>query len=105
MHNTTLYSSMAEVSQILDQLTDEFLTVHTRKEDLFWETKMGLGQDPKASQNKLSQAEIAAQQFIHDATKLKTLREIEPKATSKDDIHAVKGWINMFSANAIEDPK
>jgi Zn-dependent oligopeptidase len=96
---------MPNAQNLLDQLTSEFLTVHTLKEDLFWETKMGLGQDPKESQKKLSQAEIAAQNFIQDAGKLRLLKEVEPTASTDDERKAVHGWMQMFRANAIEDPK
>lgn len=96
---------MADAQSLLDQLTTEFLHVHTQKEDLFWETKMGLGQDPSESQNKLSQAEIAAQNFITDARKLKLVKETEPLASTDDERKALHGWKQMFSANAIEDPK
>jgi Zn-dependent oligopeptidase len=94
-----------QVRDLLDQLTNDFLKVHTQKEDLFWETKMGLGQDPRESQKKLSQAEIAAQNFIQDAQKLKLIKEVEPAVKSDDERKALDGWKNMFRANAIEDPK
>src|SRR4051812_2913018 len=95
---------MAEVSELLDQLSNEFLTVHTRKEDIFWETKMGLGQDPQESQRRLSKAEIEVNHFIQDASRIKVLREMEPAVKSDDELKALRGWIHMFSANAIEDP-
>ena len=94
---------MPEISQVLDRLTEEFLNVHTPKEDLFWETKMGLGSDPKESQRRLSQAEIAAQQFIQDANRLSALTALESDVANDDERKALRGWVRLFQANAIED--
>ena len=69
---------MAEISQVLDRLAEEYLNVHVSKEGLFWETKMGLGADPMESQRKLSEAEIIAQQFIQDVKRLSALTALEP---------------------------
>ncbi len=98
---------MAELQQELQQLANEFLRVHTKKEDLFWETKMGLSKDANASQKKLSAAEIEAQEFMQNPDMLKHLRELgaEIKSLGKDEEIALKGWINFFRANAIEDKK
>jgi Zn-dependent oligopeptidase len=95
---------MPEVAQVLDRLAEEFLNVHTSKEDLFWETKMGLGADPKESQRKLSQAEIAAQQFIQDARRISALTELLPRAANESERKALDGWVRLFEANAIADP-
>jgi Zn-dependent oligopeptidase len=101
--HTNLHS-MNDLSVELERLSDEFLDVHTRKEDLFWNTKMGLSNDPVESQKHLSAAEIEVQNFMQNADTLRELRELE--STSKpaaDEETALKGWINFFQANAIED--
>jgi hypothetical protein len=97
---------MSELSAYLDSLSKEFLALHTKKEDAFWEAKMGLGSDPVLSQKKCSEAEIAVSKFIQDAGKLKKLRELEaePNATADEKL-ALKGWKLFFDANVIEDPK
>src|SRR5947209_3005405 len=98
---------MAELQEQLQALTDEFLRVHTRKEDLFWETKMGLSDDALTSQRKLSAAEIEAQQFIQNPDMLEHLKQLRSKfdAAQTDDRSALDGWIRLFSANAIADQK
>jgi oligoendopeptidase F len=97
---------MSELSTYLDTLSKEYLNLHTKKEDLFWEAKMGLGEDPAESQRKQSEAEIAVSKFIQDAGKLKKLRELQMQATpSPDELIALNGWKMFFEANVIEDPK
>lgn len=98
----------SSLSAFIDQLNTEFLQHHRKKEDLFWETKMGLGADPALSQQHLSQAEIQAQQFNQNAETLAKLRELARTSngsTNPEDATALKGWINFFSANAIDDDK
>ena len=95
---------MPAISQVLDQLAEEYLNVHVSKEDLFWETKMGLGADPNESQRKLSEAEIAAQQFIQDVKRLSALTALEPQATNDEERKTLHGWVRFFQSNAIEDP-
>ena len=98
---------MPELTTELNKLTNEFLSVHTKKEDLFWETKMGLSKDANESQRKLSSAEIKVQHFMQNADLLKELRELsktlQPK--QKEETIALNGWIRFFSANAIEDKR
>jgi Zn-dependent oligopeptidase len=96
---------MPEVVKILNNLTEQFLNVHTTKEDLFWETKMGLGADANESQLKLSKAEIGVQQFLHNAQTLGDLTKLEDSALAGEQKKILNGWIRMFQANAIEDPK
>jgi Zn-dependent oligopeptidase len=94
-----------ELQVELQKLTNEFLRLHTKKEDLFWETKMGLSKDSKASQKNLSAAEIEASEFMQNPEMLKHLKALgaQMKSISKDEQIALDGWINFFRANAIED--
>ncbi len=96
---------MAELQQELQQLTNDFLRLHTKKEDLFWETKMGLSKDPNVSQKNLSAAEIEVSEFMQNPEMLKHLKELgaQIKIKGKDEQIALDGWINFFRANAIED--
>jgi oligoendopeptidase F len=98
----------SELSKFIDQLNSEFLTLHQKKEDLFWEAKMGLGANAAESQTKLSKAEIEAQQFNQNAETLKQLKQLAGASngsTTEEDKKALQGWINFFSANAIDDEK
>jgi hypothetical protein len=97
---------MSPLSKYIDQLNSEFLTVFTRKEDSFWQSKMGLSNDPTKSQQQTSEAEIAVNRFIQDSTKLIQLRELAKSvAASPEETVAVGGWEKFFEANAIEDEK
>ncbi len=94
---------MPETAQILNSLAEQFLDVHTTKENLFWETKMGLGSDPHATQHELSLAEIGVQQFLQNAEILQKLSELD--SADSDEEKVLQGWIRLFQANAIEDPR
>ncbi len=97
---------MSELSIYLDTLSKEYLALHTKKEDAFWEAKMGLGKNPAESQQKCSDAEIAVSKFIQNADYLKKLREIEKQSSpTPDEMIALNGWKMFFDANVIEDPK
>lgn len=99
-------ASSSQLASFIDQLNHDFLTLHKKKEDLFWETKMGLGADAAESQTKFSKAEIEAQQFNQNAETLRQLKQIAGASngsTSDDDRQALNGWINFFTANAIDD--
>ena len=94
------------VASVLDRLTTEFLNVHTTKEDLFWETKMGLGKDAAESQKQLSSAEIKASHFLQSAETLRELLALEsPALEGTEDGRVLRGWIRLFQANAIADKR
>ena len=95
---------MSSLSNYIDGLNSEFLTLFTKKEESFWESKMGLSSDPSRSQQQTSEAEIAVNQFMQDASKLTGLRELAAavKPTADESV-AVGGWEKFFEANAIED--
>ena len=96
---------MSELSAYLDQLSKDYLALHTKKEDAFWEAKMGLGSDPTESQKKCSDAEVAVSKFIQNADYLKKLRAFSKDGATPDELIALKGWEMFFEANVIEDPK
>lgn len=97
---------MTQLHTRLRDLADTYLELHTKKEDLFWEAKMGLGADAGVSQKALGDAEIALNRFLQDPARLNELRKLE---ASNDGTHEEKatlaGWIAMFSAHVIEDPR
>lgn len=96
---------MSELSAYLNTLSEEYLKLHTKKEDAFWEAKMGLGSDPAVSQKKCSDAEVAVSKFIQNADYLKKLRSLSQDGATPDELIARKGWEMFFEANVIEDPK
>src|SRR6516225_5810463 len=103
--NFTFYYTMSELSTYLDTLSKEYLALHTKKEDLFWEAKMGLGADHADSQRRESEAEVAVSKFIQNPKYLNKLREFENAGSATpDELIALKGWLLFFGANVIEDP-
>ncbi len=95
---------MSPLSNYIDQLNSEFLQLFTKKENSFWESKMGLSDDPAASQQRTADAEIAVNTFSQDASKLKYLRDLVASTSpTPDDLTAAKGWEQFFTANAIEE--
>jgi Zn-dependent oligopeptidase len=91
-------------AQFLTQLNAQYQKLHTTKEDLFWDVRMGNATDRDSAQKKLDEAEIALQQFRQDAAHLKSLRELQKNAhLSADERILSDGWIQFFSAHTIEN--
>lgn len=87
-------------------LKDRFTELHARKENLFWRAKMGLGADPALAQRELGEAEIQLNRFLQSPETLAELRTLETaRGASERDRRLLSGWISLFSANVIEDPK
>src|SRR5690606_27421544 len=92
-------------SDILEQLKTRYVELHTRKEDLFWVTKMGLADDMPAARKAMADAEIAWNAFLQDPARLASLRELEAGWKGSDDERRIlRGWIDMLAAHVIEDP-
>lgn len=90
----------------LRSLQDEFLQLHTTKEDLFWSVKMGVADDPEAAQKALSAAEIGMNRFLQDPTALRRLRDLQAtREGTPQQQHVLEGWIALFAANSIESPE
>ncbi len=96
---------MSQLEQMLREIQDTFLELHTTKEDLFWQVKMGLPEAEQGGAEALSKAEIALNRFLQSPERLKQLRELETSAKTPEQKNVLQGWISMFSANVIEDPK
>ena len=96
---------MTTLTRTLGDLTEQYLALHSRKEDLFWETKMGLAPDPDKARKDFADAEIALQRFLHDASRLSALRALEHGPGSDAEKATLRGWIAFLSAHTIEDPK
>lgn len=86
-----------------NQLNDNYLALHRRKEDLFWQTYMGTSDDHNGFAN--AEAELSA--FISDPSHIQATRsnlDLLLQRTDEDDelIKGLKGWLSFFDANAIE---
>jgi len=97
---------MTSLAATLDALKDTFTELHTRKEDLFWTSKMGLSDDAARTQREHGDAEIAMNRFLQDPARLTALRDFERQGKgSADERKILGGWIALFAANTIESPE
>lgn len=91
---------MTPVSDALVRLADEYLALHTRREELFWSTRMGLaGGD---GQREASDAENAWKGFLQDPERLAALRRLDGRAETDDERRVARGWIAMLAAHVVE---
>jgi len=90
---------IASITTFVTDLNRRYLALHTAKEELFWQTKMGLSTDYDA----FNLAEEALTAFKSDTDRLRQCRALLQGCP--DDALAVtlKGWIAFFEANVIED--
>lgn len=89
-------------SALLQRLNQEYLAVHTAKEDAFWEEKMGLR---SARPGAFESHEIAYQAFVTDPSPLAELRAVEPADLQGSEAEAWRGWIRFFEAHTMENPE
>ena len=91
---------MSSLAGTLDALTERFTELHTRKEDLFWSTKMGLTDDPAAAQRSHGEAEIAMNRFLQDPVRLGELRDFARRLANdlRGDERVITGEIAMLGA-------
>ncbi len=96
---------MSELTTVLRDLTDQFLALHTDKEDRFWDARMGLTNEAHTAQERLTHAEIALNRFLQAPDQLRRLRRLEAANAGSDaERRILKGWIAMFAAHVVEDP-
>jgi len=93
---------MSDVAKALNDLKDRYCALHTAKEDLFWETKMGLADDPHEAQSRSAKAEKAWNAFLQSPERLAELRTLEGEASDGEEREIVGGWIAMLSAHVVE---
>lgn len=91
---------MTTVADALARLSDEYLNLHTRHEDLFWVTRMGLVGDE--GRREALEAENAWKGFLQDPERLAGLRALEAQASTDDERRLARGWLAMFSAHVVE---
>ncbi|EOU2462815.1 M3 family metallopeptidase [Vibrio navarrensis] len=89
----------------LNQLNHQYLTIHRRKEDFFWETYMGISDDHQGS----TQAQTQWTNFLAQADKIAEIKQqlqAAEQITDQQEKSATKqglqGWLNMFESHAIE---
>lgn len=89
------------MSKTLTEFNAEYLRVHTKKEDLFWTTYMGVEDDPDA----LKKAELEYKAYCGDPANLAASREALRAAKTERERAALQGWVRFFEANAVEGDK
>lgn len=95
---------MTQASQLLDALNDDYVRLHTRKEDAFWTSYMGLEADAAAARAELDRRDIEVNRFLQDPANLQRVRGALASATdlSAEEKVALEGWQRTFEAHVIE---
>ena len=91
---------MDRVDHAIVELNRAYAALHTRKEELFWTTKMGIDKEYEA----YNEAENALQAFRQDAARLAAVRDLLAAATTDEQRTTLKGWVHFFESTVIEDP-
>jgi len=92
-------------TQYLAALNKEYLSIHQKKEEFFWQTYMGISDDHEGSAN----AQTVWTQYLSDPDKIRAIKcqldvanEIVDLKERKDIVVGLTGWLTMFQAHAIE---
>lgn len=92
-------------TETLNKLNNDYLSVHRRKEDLFWSTYMGTSEAHE--QSALAQTEWT--NFLSDPQKITELKQVIEQAKEitdeeerKSTLVGLSGWLAMFQSHAIE---
>lgn len=101
---------MKQAQDYFNALNHDYLKVHQDKENLFWQNYMGIG-DENVSE-AFSSAETAYKRFIAEPSRPAEIRKViaqlesqKPDQESEALLHGLRGWLNFFDCNVIEDPK
>lgn len=87
-----------------NQLNQDYLAIHRRKEDLFWATYMGTSAD----HDGFTQAEQVWKAFCADPQRLPALRAALAEAELQTDpelVAGLKGWLAFYECNVVENPQ
>lgn len=89
-----------------NQLNDDYLALHRRKEDLFWQTYMGTSDD----HDGFAAAEAKLSAFISDPSHIQATRDnldVLLQLTDEDEALAqgLKGWLAFSMPMQLKAPK
>ncbi|MFM2482536.1 M3 family metallopeptidase [Celerinatantimonas sp. YJH-8] len=95
-------------TDFLNDLNHQYLAIHRRKEDLFWETYMGTSDDHEGS----AAAQTQWTHFLSDAShiaevkaQIEMAQHIADQKEQQATVQGLQGWLAMFQAHAIESPE
>lgn len=93
------------ISALNAEMRERYLELHTRKEDLFWQVKMGLAENRDAASKAFADAEIELNAFLQDPARLTRLVDASkaPGGTEADR-DELAGWIRLLRCHTLEDP-
>lgn len=99
-------AALHAAQSFFDQLNRDYVAVHKRKEDLFWATYMATSDDHEG----FGRAETEFKAFIADPEKLAATRahlaavEAVPPSAARDALaHGLRGWLQLFQANIVDN--
>lgn len=99
-------AALHAAQSFFDQLNRDYVAVHKRKEDLFWATYMATSDDHEG----FGRAETEFKAFIADPEKLAATRahlaavEAMPPSAARDALaHGLRGWLQLFEANIVDN--
>ncbi|MEE2907284.1 MAG: M3 family metallopeptidase [Planctomycetota bacterium] len=91
---------------IIDRLNREYSQLHTAKEEAFWQSYMGLGDDSKADRRLLDRLETELQGWLQAPERLEEVTgQLQGAAEGLEDdssFIALQGWHKTLSAHAID---
>ncbi len=94
-------TTKSAVSALVSQLNENFSQLHTSKEDAFWQSYMGLGENAEEDRARLGQLETQLQAWLQDPERLQAVSEAMNTAQGHPDEVALQGWHKTLSAHAI----
>ncbi|MBB6481030.1 M3 family metallopeptidase [Spirochaeta isovalerica] len=85
------------------KLNNEYLKLHTAKEESFWAAYMN---HSSYEQGDFEKKETALKAFMSDLSRLKEIRtELDKEGLSRWEKTGLEGWLRFFQCHAIEDPE
>lgn len=85
------------------KLNEQYLMLHTAKEESFWAAYMNLSSYKKGTFEK---NETALKAFMSDSSRLEEIRtELERKDLGEGERTGLEGWLRFFQCHSIEDPE
>ncbi len=94
---------MQTAKQYFDSLNNDYLSIHRKKEDLFWSTYMGTSEQSE----EFATSEKSWSDFISNANRITEIKAYlndlsDDTEENKNTIHGLKGWLALFESNALE---